>query len=57
MITITVWLLLSTAQYSRPAQVIERFPTQADCEHVQRAHAAASPRGDIVICVQAKVLR
>jgi hypothetical protein len=60
MTTITLWLLISVNSNYYSAEsghytVIDRFPTVADCEHVQRSlpeNVSAKSR-----CIQAKVVR
>ena len=55
MTTITIWLLLSGPQFRANVQVVERFPTLQQCEHVQRAVREVF-RESATRCVQATIV-
>jgi hypothetical protein len=65
MLNTTVWLLISFGAHwsgsgSYPTQVIERFPTQAECERVRDwLKPPKEPQGGLprVGCIQATIVR
>ena len=55
MVTITVWLLITTAP-GHPAAVMERFPDQYKCDTVRAAVQSISSGGTDYRCVQATIV-
>lgn len=58
MVEVLVWLLLVTPVYHKGGmpQTVERFKTQAQCEHVRTQLRADGGQGFTSGCVQANIL-
>lgn len=55
--TITVWLLINMGTYGYgPTAVVERFPTEAECQRVATAIYEASAKNSRIRCMQASVV-
>lgn len=53
MTSMTLWILIFSAQYTRPATVIERFATEAQCKSAM----ASVDRSQLPTCLRVEAVR